>query len=95
MNILVIQVITSHIVGYSLYSIPVNLEWTIRNGHNYFLYRQDDFPYHPAWLKLEVFNHVSYQDYNYVWVLDADCVINSPSVTLEQIIGDDTADIIV
>ena len=94
MKVLVIQTVSSHIVSYSQYSIPVNIEWTVRNGHSYFLYRNDNFPYHPAWLKLEAFNHVRYQDYDYVWVLDADCVINNGNVTLKQIIGDDKAEII-
>jgi hypothetical protein len=95
MRILLIQVSTEDIKDYAVYSLPHNLKYTIGKGYDYFMYQNNHFRYPGTWLKVEVFKHVNYAEYDHVWVLDADCVVNDFSVDLEELINRDRKDIIV
>lgn len=95
MRILLLQVSTKDIKDYAVYALPHNLKYAIKNGYDYFTYQNDHFPYPNVWLKIEVFKHVDYAEYDHIWVLDADCVINDFSVNLEELINKDKKDIII
>jgi glycosyl transferase family (putative galactosyltransferase) len=96
-RILILQVMTPEIAGYCAYSLPLNVEYAVKNGYHYYLHhaRRSDIPYHPSWLKLEALRLVDLQSYNWIWVLDADCVINNISIKLEDVIAADPKDIII
>jgi galactosyl transferase GMA12/MNN10 family len=94
MRILLLQVSTKDIKDYTVYSLPHNLKYATERGYDYFLYQNNHFPYPPHWLKIEVFKHVKYREYDHIWVLDADCVINDFSVDLQHLIDKDKKDII-
>jgi galactosyl transferase GMA12/MNN10 family len=95
MRILLLQVSTMDIKDYAIYSLPHNLKYAIENGYDYFMYQNDHFPYPNVWLKIEVFKHVNYAEYDHIWVLDADCVVNDFSVNIEKLINKDKRDIII
>ena len=54
MKILLLQVLTPEIKDYSKWSIPINIEYSIKWNHDFHLYTalSSDNPYHPAWLKI-------------------------------------------
>jgi hypothetical protein len=95
MRILLLQVSTAELKEYAVYSLPHNLKYAVDKGYDYFLYQNDHFPHPANWLKIEVFKHVKYREYDHIWVLDADCVINDFSVSLEELINKDKKDIII
>jgi hypothetical protein len=95
MKILLLQVSTKDIKDYAVHSLPHNLKYAIENGYDYFRYQNDHFPYPSVWLKIEVFKHVNYAEYDHIWVLDADCVVNDFSVNIEELINKDKRDIII
>jgi hypothetical protein len=95
MKILLLQVSTRGITDYAVYSLPRNLKYATEKGYDYFLYQNNCFQYPAMWLKVEVFKHLNYAEYDYIWVLDADCVINDFDVDLEELINKDRKDIIV
>jgi galactosyl transferase GMA12/MNN10 family len=95
MRILLLQVGTRDIKDYAVHSLPHNLRYAAEKGYDYFLYQNNHFQYPAMWLKIEVFKHVSYAEYDHIWVLDADCVINDFSVDLEKLINKDRKDIII
>src|SRR6476620_7571323 len=95
MRILLLQVSTKDIKDYAVYSLPHNLKYAIEKGYDYITYQNNNFPYPSTWLKVEVFKHVNYRDYDYIWVLDADCVINDFRIDIERLINKDRRDIIV
>jgi hypothetical protein len=79
---------TKEIEDYCLLSLPHNLKYAIKHGYDYKLYQKqkNEFCFHPSWLKVEVFNNIEWKQYDYIWVLDADCVINEQTIKLEEII---------
>ncbi len=95
MRILLLQVSTNDVKEYAVYSLPHNLKYATEKGYDYFMYQNNHFPYPAHWLKIEVFKHVKYREYDHIWVLDADCVINDSSVKLEELIDKDKKDIII
>ena len=95
MNILILQVMDRNVKDYSVYSLPINLEYSIKNDYDYLLYQKSDFKHHPSWLKLEAFREIDLGKYEYIWVLDTDCIINNHSIKLESIIAKDPKEIII
>src|SRR6185295_16486597 len=97
MKILILQVMTPEIAGYCAYSLPINLEYAVINGYHYHLHhaRITDIPYHPPWLKLEALRSVDFKSFDWIWVLDADCVINNRRIKLKHVISADPKDIII
>jgi len=97
MKILILQVMTPEIAGYCTYSLPLNVEYAVKNGYHYHLHhtRCSDIPHHPPWLKLEALRSVDLRSYDWIWVLDADCVINNLETRLEDVIAADPKDIII
>lgn len=95
MKILLLQVSTFDIKDYAVHSLPRNLKYAAEKGYDYYLYQNDRFQYPATWLKVEVFKHLNYAEYDHIWVLDADCVINDFSVDLEGLINKDRKDIII
>jgi len=89
MKILICQVITPDILDYSVYSIPINVEYAVKMNYDFLTYtsRKDEINYHPAWLKLTCFNDINVDKYDWIWILDADAIINNMDIRLEDIIG--------
>ncbi len=95
MKILMLQVMNSNVKEYCVYSLPINLEYSIKNDYDYLLYQKNDFKHHPSWLKIEAFREIDLAKYDYVWVLDTDCIINNHRIKLEDIISRDPGEIII
>lgn len=95
MKILMLQVMNSNVKEYGVYSLPINLEYSIKNDCDYLLYQKNDFRHHPSWLKIEAFREIDLAKYDYVWVLDTDCIINNHRIRLEDIISRDPGEIII
>lgn len=97
MKILICQVITPDIKDYSQYSLPTNLEYSIKWNYDYLLYtaKKTEINYHPAWLKITSFYDIKVDKYDWIWILDADAIINNHEIKLEDIIGDENKPIII
>lgn len=95
MRILLLQVSTHDIKDYAVHSLPRNLRYATEKGYDYFLYQNNRFQYPAMWLKIEVFKHLNYAEYDHIWVLDADCVINDFNIDLEEVINNDQKDVII
>ena len=89
MKILILQVVTPNIKDYSIYSIPININYSIKWDHDFLLYtsKKEEINYHPAWLKITAFYNINIEKYDWIWVLDADAVINNQEIKLEDIIS--------
>lgn len=97
MKILICQVITPDIKDYAQYSIPTNIEYAIKHNYDFILYtsKKEEINYHPAWLKITSLRHLGLDKYDWIWVLDADAVINNQEITLEDIISREEKPIII
>ena len=90
MKILILQVATPNIKDYSIYSIPININYSIKWDHDFLLYtsKEEEIDHHPAWLKITAFYNINIEKYDWIWVLDTDAVINNQKIKLENIIRD-------
>lgn len=90
-NIAVIQVTTPNIKEYSDLTIPTVTAYCLKHGYTHLVYNKgDDYFPHPAWAKIDILVTTNLTSYDYVWVLDADCVINNDKKSLEDLIDFDT-----
>lgn len=97
MKILIIQAVTKEIEEYSNIFIPHNSRYAIHHGYHYLIFNEESskFKNHPSWLKIECFKKIKWDEYDYIWVLDADCLINDWSIKLENIISKEENEIII
>ena len=97
MKILILQVATPNIKDYSVYSIPINISYSIKWDYDFLLYtsKEEELDYHPAWLKITAFYNINVDKYDWIWVLDADAVINNEKIKLEDIISNCNRPIII
>lgn len=97
MKILILQVATPNIKDYSIYSIPININYSIKWDYDFLLYthKEDAIDYHPAWLKITSFYNINIEKYDWIWILDADAVINNDKIKLEDIISNCNKPIII
>lgn len=97
MKILLLQVLTPEIKDYSKWSIPINIEYSIKWNHDFHLYTalSSDNPYHPAWLKITSLDKINYKLYDWIWVLDCDAIINNQNIDILNIINKDPKPIII
>ena len=86
MKILICQVITPDIKDYSQYSLPTNLEYSIKWNYDYLLYtaKKTEINYHPAWLKITSFYDIKVDKYDWIWILDADAIINNDEIIRDK-----------
>ena len=85
-RVLVIQCYTESIKEYAMESFSHNVKYFVNKGYDTLLYT-DKIKYHPTWLKIDCLTKINYNKYDYVWVLDADCLINNISKSIEELIG--------
>ena len=97
MKILIVQVMTPDIKDYSMYSLPTNIEYSIKWNYDYLLYtaKKTEINYHPAWLKITSFYEIKVDKYDWIWILDADAIVNNHDLKLEDIINNETKPIII
>jgi hypothetical protein len=90
MKILILQVLTPDINDYSIYSIPINIDYSIKRNYDFLLYtsKKEEINYHPAWLKITSFYDIKVDKYDWIWILDVDAVINNQEIKIEDIISD-------
>jgi len=86
MKILILQCCDENIKEYSKFSIPHNIKYALKYNYDFQLYQDNNFKHHPAWLKIDCFKNINYKNYDYIWVLDADALINNFDIKLENII---------
>ena len=81
MKILIVQVMTPDIKDYSMYSLPTNIEYSIKWNYDYLLYtaKKTEINYHPAWLKITSFYDIKVDKYDWIWILDADAKWQAPT----------------
>jgi len=97
MKVLLLQVLTPEIKEYSKISIPINIEYSVKWNIDYHLYTalSSDNPYHPAWLKITSLYDINYQKYDWIWILDCDCIINNQEIDIKDLIKREPKPIII
>lgn len=97
MKILIIQITTLEIKEYSEIFLSHNSKYAIKNGYHYLIFNEksENYNFHPSWIKIACLENINYSLYDYIWVLDADCLITNQSITLEEIINKDPTNIII
>ena len=85
MKILILQVATPNIKDYSIYSIPININYSIKWDHDFLLYtsKEEEIDHHPAWLKITAFYNINIEKYDWMrnnWICNQIKILKKISI---------------
>lgn len=94
MRIALLTVVTPDIYEYSKLSSIINSNYCLKQGYDYLLVNSTIQDRHHSWYKVKAIErYIDY--YDYIFVLDADAIVNNYSISIEDIISEQKADFII